>query len=170
MTHAEALTVCRMLAEVYRRDEWTPERYEVWAALLADLPLDAVVEAVRGWARAEKWPPSPAELRALVFENLQATAEHARLERIGESRLALAAGPAQPLSTAQLHLWRAAMGSPVPGCGCDSCSKGRAVAPRPPSRAAVDGHAPKPAEVQAEVERVREWANETTAVETKGEA
>lgn len=160
MTHDEALTVCRMLAEVYRRDEWTPERYEVWTSLLADLPLENTVEAVRGWACAEKWPPSPAELRALVFENHQAKAERARIERIDASRLALTAGPEAPLTTAQLHLWRASMGSPVPGCGCDSCSKGRAVAPKPPSQAATEGPAPKPAEVEAEIERVREWANQ----------
>jgi hypothetical protein len=130
MTQDQALKICRLLAEVYRRDEWSPERMEVWTALLIDLPFEATREALLGWARAEKWPPAPSELRSLVYDAQQANAERTRLTWASESRLALEAGPAKPLEVTQLHMWRASMGNPVPDCDCESCELGRQIVAR----------------------------------------
>src|SRR5258708_28745496 len=54
VTRDEALKICRVLGATYRRDDWSEERFEVWIALLEDLPFDQAQEAVLGWARNEK--------------------------------------------------------------------------------------------------------------------
>lgn len=162
MTRDEALKICRVLGATYRRDDWSEERFEVWIALLSDLPYDQAQEAVLGWARNEKWPPSPAEIRALTFDLQAARAERERINA-SPARQLPAAGrdlePEQPLTVTQLHMWRASMGRPVPDCDCESCKLGRAILAR---RVSAAVRPTSPTELTddelAEVERVRAWA------------
>lgn len=156
MTLDEAARILRVLVECYRRDDWTPERVQVWTTLIGDLPFEETQEAILGWARMEKWPPTPAEIRALVGEIQRGKAERARLER--SELLGLPAGdqpePA-PMTTERLHAWRAVLGKPVcpPGPdSCKPCADARALLAGPKAPAT---RGPDPS---AEVERVREWA------------
>lgn len=161
MTRDEALKICRVLGATYRRDDWSEERFEVWIALLSDLLYDQAQEAVLGWARNEKWPPSPAEIRALTFDLQAARAERERITT--RETLRLPAGrdlePEQPLTVTQLHMWRASMGRPVPDCDCESCKLGCAILAR---RVSAAVRPTSPTELTddelAEVERVRAWA------------
>lgn len=161
MTRDEALKICRVLGATYRRDDWSEERFEVWIALLSDLPYDQTQEAVLGWARNEKWPPSPAEIRALTFDLQAARAERERITTRETLRLptGVALEPEQPLTVTQLHMWRASMGRPMPDCDCESCKLGRAILARRVSAAVRPTSPTELTEDElAEVERVRVWA------------
>jgi hypothetical protein len=162
MTRDEALKICRVLGATYRRDDWSEERFEVWIALLSDLPYDQAQEAVLGWARNEKWPPSPAEIRALTFDLQAARAERERITTREMLRLPAAGRdlePEEPLTVTQLHMWRASMGRPMPNCDCESCKLGRAILARRVSAAVRPTTPTELTEDElAEVERVRAWA------------
>jgi hypothetical protein len=159
VTRDEALMICRVLGDTYRRDDWSQGRYEVWIALMSDLPFDQAQEAVLGWARNEKWPPSPAEIRALTFDLQAARAERQRITARESRQLPAALEPAEPLTVTQLHMWRASMGRPVPDCDCESCELGRVILAR---RITTAVRPTSPTELTedelAEVERVRAWA------------
>lgn len=63
MNQAQALQVTKYLSEAYPRDEWSQERYMLWADAIADLDWGATYEAAKRWVKSEKWPPTVAELR-----------------------------------------------------------------------------------------------------------
>lgn len=136
MTSDEALQCARILAETYgpKGGEWTPERFGVWAAASADMPLTATREAIVGWVRNEPWPPTPSDIRKLVADNQAAAAERARIDQATAERLALEAGSggeSGPVPPEKVHLWRAVLGQPpVPGCPCSSCEAAGAVRSR----------------------------------------
>lgn len=160
MTRDQAMTIVRLLGDIYRRDDWSAERQTVWTALLEDLPFDLAQEAVLGWARNEKWPPAPAEIRALTFDLVTQRAERERITA-SQERKQLPSGelePAAPMTVTQLHLWRAAVGRPLYDCGCESCLLGKAIASKRSSEAAKVKPGALSPEEQAEVERVRAWA------------
>jgi hypothetical protein len=159
MTRDEALKICRVLGATYRRDDWSEERFEVWIALLSDLPYDQAQEAVLGWARNEKWPPSPAEIRTLTFDLQAARTERQRINASPARQLPADLEPEQPLTVTQLHMWRASMGRPMPDCDCESCKLGRAILARRVSAAVRPTSPTELTEDElAEVERVRAWA------------
>lgn len=133
MTGDEALRICRILAETYRRDDWSKERYGIWTALLADMAFGPTLDAVQGWIRNEKWPPTIAEIRDLTEATLEGQVERRRMEEATAVRLALTAGPSGPSGTFtrdQLHLWRAVLGKPITDCDCEPCSQARSFLTR----------------------------------------
>lgn len=65
MEPAQALQVTQYLSEAYPRDEWSQERFVLWADAIGDLDHHATIEAAKRWVKGEKWPPTVAEIREL---------------------------------------------------------------------------------------------------------
>jgi hypothetical protein len=65
MDQVQALQITKYLSEAYPRDEWSQERFVLWADAIADLDFRATQKAAREWVMAEKWPPTVAEIREL---------------------------------------------------------------------------------------------------------
>ena len=63
MDKMQALQIVKYLSEAYPRDEWSQERYVLWADAISDLDFGAAQKAARDWVLSEKWPPTVAEIR-----------------------------------------------------------------------------------------------------------
>lgn len=59
----------KYLSEAYPRDEWSPDRIQLWIQQVADLDFDSAKDAVVFWVSTEKWPPSVAEIRDRALVN-----------------------------------------------------------------------------------------------------
>lgn len=68
MTSAEAKRVIGSLAQMYPREVITDGRLNLYAALLADIPVELGAAAVAHWLATEEFFPSPAKFRALCAE------------------------------------------------------------------------------------------------------
>lgn len=118
-----------MLSEAYPREDWSEGRVKLWTGLLGELPRSSGEEAVLDWVRSSRWPPTFADIRERAGQVTAAVAERRRMELADAERRQIGAGPpAGEVPTERLHLWRAALGQPLPGCGCATCVEGRNVA------------------------------------------
>lgn len=68
MTSAEAKRLIGSLLEMYPREVVTDGRLNLYAALLADIPVELGAAAVAHWLATEEFFPSPAKFRALCAE------------------------------------------------------------------------------------------------------
>jgi hypothetical protein len=64
VTAAQLAECLAILANAYPQDaeRWTPERTQVWSAMLADLEYEELKGAIVEWVRGERWPPTIADL------------------------------------------------------------------------------------------------------------
>ena len=49
MEPVQALQITKYLSEAYPRDEWSQERYVLWADAIGDLDFEATQEAAKRW-------------------------------------------------------------------------------------------------------------------------